>query len=321
MSTAWLSRDANLVRIITADQLRGQGLTFDRIRTMVRTGSLIRVGRGCYVDPAEAEQFLRRPEGCHLLAAGSALAGSGPDLVASHTTAALIHGLDLLERPGDLVTLTRARASGYRGSKLGVKLTAAELPPSHVMVRCGLRVTTPARTVVDLARALPFRAGVVTADHALAQRQTTKDELRHVLAACRQWPGVARAAEVVDFATSLSESALESIARVAFRDCGLPPPALQVWVEHESFVGRADFLWKEKNTVGEADGAFKYENPARARRQLWRDARLRDAGFEVVHFTWREINDKPEQVAASIRAAFERGRYASPRSANRRASA
>lgn len=282
---------------------------------MVRTGSLIRIGRGCYVNSTEAEPFLRRPEGRHLLAAGAALAGSGTDLVASHTTAALIHGLDLLEQPDDQVTLTRARASGYRGSKPGARLTAAELPARHVTVRYGLRVTTPARTVVDLARVLPFRSGTVTADHALELRQVTKGELRQVLATCRQWPGVTRAAEVVEFANGLSESALESIARVAFRDCGLPPPELQVWVDHERFVGRTDFLWKESNTIAEADGALKYKDPDRARRQLWRDSRLRDAGFEVVHFTWQEINETPEQVAASIRTAFERGKYASTRSA------
>jgi very-short-patch-repair endonuclease len=40
--------------------------------------------------------------------------------------------------------------------------------------------------------------------------------------------------------------------------------------------------------------------------QLHRDARLRQAGFEVVHFTWSEIIREPDQVAASIRAAFRR---------------
>jgi Protein of unknown function (DUF559) len=225
-----------------------------------------------------------------------------------------------LERPGDLVTLTRDRVSGYRGSKTGIRLTAAELPPSHIAVKYGLRVTTPARTVVDLARVLPFRAGVVTADHALEMRLVTKDELRAVLATCNRWPGVKRAVEVVEFANGLSESALESIARVAFRDLGLPPPELQVWVEHERFAGRADFLWRDTNTIGEADGALKYENPSRARRQLWRDSRLRDAGFEVVHFTWQEITDTPEQVAASIRTAFERGKHASTRPATRQVS-
>jgi predicted transcriptional regulator of viral defense system len=310
-----LSGDANLIRIITADQLLARGLTFERIRTLVRRGTLIRVGRGRYVTAKSAAPVLRLPEGRHLVAAGAALAGSGPHLVASHTTAARIHGLDLLDRPDDTVMLTQARGKGTRHPPKGTRLTAAALPASHVTVRYGLRVTTVARTVVDLARVLPFRAGVVTADAALDMRKVTKDELREILASSARWPGLARARDVVEFADGLSESVLESIARAAFRDLGLPPPQLNVWVGGDDVVGRADFLWEQFNTIGEADGALKYKDPDRARRQLWRDSRLRDAGFEVVHFTWQEIDETPERVAASIRAAFERGKRLSTRSA------
>lgn len=316
-----LSGEDNLVRIITTDELRSRGFSLERIKTLTRRGTLVRLGRGFYVTAKAAEPFLRRPEGRHVLAAGAALVGSGPGLVASHTTAARIHGLELLEWPDDVVTLTRSRGAGSRRSVKGVRLTEAAVPANHVTVRYGLKVTTAARTVVDLARVLPFRAGTVTADHALELRRVTKDELRQVIVACRQWPGVTRAAEVVEFANGLSESALESIARVAFRDLGLPPPQLNVWVGGDDVVGRADFLWEQFNTIGEADGKLKYKDPDRARRQLWRDSRLRDAGFEVVHFTWREINETPERVAASIRASFERGRYLSTRTATGRAPA
>ena len=44
----------------------------------------------------------------------------------------------------------------------------------------------------------------------------------------------------------------------------------------------------------------------RARMQLERDALLRAAGFEVVHFTWRELLVTPGQVLRSIRTAFRR---------------
>jgi very-short-patch-repair endonuclease len=72
-------------------------------------------------------------------------------------------------------------------------------------------------------------------------------------------------------------------------------------------VGRADFLWRRYGTIGEADGAIKYATTERAVSQLRRDAALRAAGFQVVHFTWQEIMKTPGQVAASIREAFRRG--------------
>jgi len=120
---------------------------------------------------------------------------------------------------------------------------------------------------------------------------------------------------VVEFADGLSESPLESIARAVFRDCGLPRPALQVRIAGDEFIGRVDFLWEKYRTVAEVDGAMKYTDPYRARAQLRRDKKLREAGYEVVHFDWREIMSDPEAVAASIRAAFRRGQRRPPGSA------
>jgi very-short-patch-repair endonuclease len=116
------------------------------------------------------------------------------------------------------------------------------------------------------------------------------------------------ATDVVEFADGLAESVLESIARAVFRDGGLPQPALQVRIGGDQFIGRVDFLWKRYRTIAEVDGAMKYADPRRARAQLRRDKQLREAGYEVVHFDWREITSEPDMVIASIRAAFRRGR-------------
>jgi very-short-patch-repair endonuclease len=118
----------------------------------------------------------------------------------------------------------------------------------------------------------------------------------------------------VEFSDARSESAFESISRVVFREQRLPPPELQIWVGGDGLViGRVDFLWRRYRTIAEADGAAKYQNPDRARRQLRRDAELRAAGFEIVHFTWGELHMAPAQVAQSIRMAFRRGVASSAR--------
>jgi very-short-patch-repair endonuclease len=149
---------------------------------------------------------------------------------------------------------------------------------------------------------------VVTADSALHTKQTSRGELREIVQACARWPGIQRARDVVEFCDGRSESVFESISRVVFREHRLPPPELQVWVGGDDQVaGRVDFLWRKYRTVAEADGAAKYSDPTRARMQLQRDARLREAGFEVVHFGWQELQLAPGQVTDSIRAAFARG--------------
>jgi very-short-patch-repair endonuclease len=301
-------RDEPLVRIMTAAGLAKAGLSPAAIRTRLKRGDLIRVGVGFYVTAAVAARIRSRAHGDRLLAAAVAVAGRGPGTAASHQTAAIIQDLDLLGRPAAGVTVTRSPGTGSEQGRPGVGLKTAQLPRSQVVTRCGVSVTSVARTVVDVARSSSFRAGVVTADSALRLKLTTKEELGSVLATCRQWPGSARAAQVIAFADRRSESALESVCRVAFRDLGLPPPQLQIRVGNEfDELARVDFLWREFSTIAEADGAIKYADPDRARQQLWRDARLHEAGFQVVHITWNDITRYPDNVAAALRAAFQRG--------------
>jgi very-short-patch-repair endonuclease len=216
----------------------------------------------------------------------------------------VLHGIDLIGNLGD-VSLTGPASTGRNGSS-GVHVYTTELPAEHIIAWCGVLVTTTARTVIDLARTASFSEGVVAADSCLRKKLATKSQLDAVLATSPRRRGAALAARVVRFATELAESALESIARVAFAEQGLPAPRLQVWIATADgdVIGRADFYWEEHNTVAEVDGAMKYEDPNRARAQLRRDKRLREAGYEVVHFTWYDITAQPAEVAASIRAAF-----------------
>jgi hypothetical protein len=276
-----------------------------QVRRMVRRGVLLPVGRGVYAHATVAAQMASDPVGEHALRLASVLAVTKPGEAGSHHSAAVLHGLHLLGPTPPDVAVTRPPVGSQKG-RLGVHLHIAALPPDHVTTRGGIRLTSVARTVVDLDRASSFRSGVVVADSALRSNQTSKAELQSVITDCARWPGISRAKLVVEFADGRSESVLESISRVAFRDQGLPAPELQVWVggDDEGVIGRADFLWRRYNTIGEADGAVKYKDTARAISQLRRDAQLRAAGFEVVHFTWDEIARTPSRVAASLREAF-----------------
>jgi len=280
---------------------------------MVQRGELLRIGWGYYATADLADLIPRLPTGRLLLAAGAAAAALGPSAAVSHQTAAQLHGLSLLGPPPARLCVTRPPGAGSRSGRSGVRVHCAALPAEHVGGRLAVPVTTVPRTVIDLARVLDFRAGVVVADSALQQKLTSKKELRAVIVACPRWPGVRGAAQVVEFADSRAESPLESLARVMFADCGLPTPELQVEIRDDEFIGRVDFLWREFRTIAEVDGAGKYDDRNRAMRQLRRDKRLREAGYEVVHFDWKEINGDPGYVAASLRAAFDLGGRAAAR--------
>lgn len=264
------------------------------------------VRRGAFATRPAAVAAGRDPCRAHALQVAAVRASVGPDAVGSHHSAALIHGFDLLKRPApQLVTLTcRPRRRRRSRPAAGIVFRTAELPDRHVTSACGTTVTTRARTVIDLARTLPFIEAVVVADSALRSGKTTRQELTDICDDCPRWPGIDKARRVVAFSNGLAESVLESCARVTFDGFGLEPPELQVTVRGPGFACRADFCWERHKTIAEADGLAKYAAGEDMLAQFRRDRLLRDAGYKVVHFTWRELFDTPALVVARVRMAF-----------------
>lgn len=287
-------------------QWRDRGLSPAMIRSLVRSGDLVRIRHGVYASRRAVSWAGTDPVRCHVLSVLAVRATVSPHAVASHHSAATLHRLALLAAPpADVVTLTLPPAKPWNRTRPArVRFHAARLPPEHVTRLYRLPLTTAARTVVDLARALPFLDGVITADSALSQEKTTRPELLEVLRAGRNWPGARRAGRVVAFADERAESPLESAARVVFDQSGLPAPELQATVQLPAAAARADFLWREARVIAEADGLGKYNDRKDLLAQFERDRLLRDAGYQVIHFTWRELFETPGVVIARIRAAI-----------------
>lgn len=232
------------------------------------------------------------------------LTTSSRPVAASHETAARLHGLDLLtEPPEELITLTRppGNATGHKNS---TRFVAAELFRGHVTRCLGVPVTTPARTVIDLARTLPFMDGVVVADSALHARLVTKAQLAAVLDRCGGWPGGDRARRVVEFSDGRAESVLESCARVVFERNGLEPPELQVYIRTAEVDYRVDFYWPRYRTIAEADGKKKYTDPSTAIGQLKRDELLRETGRHVLHFNWQDVFYREPRLIGRLTETF-----------------
>jgi hypothetical protein len=216
--------------------------------------------------------------------------------------------------PADAVWLTRPPASARNQRRPDIVVRRARLEPVDRTRHLWLPVTSAARTVVDLARALPFREGIVTVDHAL-RSGVPPAELDGVLDRQFGWPGIARARKTVAFGDPRAESVFESIARAAFAEAGLPPPILQVqfWDGCAWILDRVDFWWPQFRTVGEADGLAKYDSddPEERRRLLrrhyQRDQRLSDRAVELVHFGWEDLLDPRSKLPSRFQAAFARG--------------
>ena len=293
----------------SASQWRASGISPPLLRSLVRSGELIRMRQGVYATKRAVDWAGADPVRAHVLKVLAATATAGGNAVASYQSAALLHRLSLLtSSPAGTVTLTLPPDKKWnRAQPADVVFHASELPKEHVTRLYNLPVTTVARTVADLARTLPFMDAVVAADSALSQEKVTKPEVHRVLDECKGWPGVRQARRVIDFADERAESPLESAARVVFAEAGLDPPELQVTIHGDEFAAVVDFLWRPHKVIAEADGLVKYNDRKDLLAERERDHQLREAGYVVVHFTWKELfQNAGEPVTNRIRSALRR---------------
>jgi hypothetical protein len=291
--------------LVAVEGSRGASVGHDRglLAAACRRGELVRVRRGWYIGAATWQSMSADER----YATEVAVAAGGFGSVAlSHWSAAALLALPMVGRRGSSIHVTHAPSSGGRSSRGVVRHASAG--QVDVVVIDGVRVTSAARTVVDLARAGGLLAGVCAADHALRESTTTTDELARQIDSLGCARGVRNARAAIGFATAESESVGESLSRVRMHQLGVPAPALQhVVADAHGFVGRVDFWWPRAGVVGEFDGRQKYgvaagDDPRAAAERLWdekrREDRIRATGVTVVRWTWADAWSGGPMVAA-----------------------
>ncbi|SDT43231.1 Transcriptional regulator, AbiEi antitoxin, Type IV TA system [Friedmanniella luteola] len=294
--------------VLTRDLLAA-GYSPAEVARLVRSGELVRLRRGAYRTAADLEPDAETRHRQLLLATVPLLA---PDSVLSHRSAAVVLGLPVVGALGRVeITRSSVTSGKVRGA---VHLRAAPLPDDEVTSVDGWQVTTPARTVVDLARTLPLGPAVAAGDAAL-RAGTSVEEVESVLASSAGRPGLAAARRACRSLDGRSESAGESLSRVVLHRLGLPPSGLQHEVRSAdgALVGRCDFVWEEQRTLGEFDGRVKYGRllrpGQRAEDVLWaeklREDALRDLGWQIVRWTWADL-DREIVLADRLHRAFRR---------------
>jgi very-short-patch-repair endonuclease len=261
------------------------------------------------LDQARGHSGRYRERDQELIQIARAAARSRRGSVISHRSAALIHGLPLLGRVPVEPSLTVPPRAADRTS--AAHIHRATLPAAEVVCVDGVRVTSVARTIIDLGRWLPAHDAVAAADYALHEHLTTSAEVETVLLRCWNWPRIGRASRSLSLTDARSESALESISRLTLGWLRLPSPELQTVIRdaHGALLGRVDFYWDEFGVVGEADGSGKYESSGTSLLdEKRRQERLEHAGLVVIRWGWDDITRHPSELRTRLRSAFDRGR-------------
>ncbi|GAA1650897.1 hypothetical protein [Nocardia ninae] len=290
-----------------------RGYTDHDIRQLYRGREWRRLGHGCYIE--EADFSSRDSAGQHRILIESTLPALASDTIVSHQSAAVLYKLPLWATALELVHVTRNRRNGGRVRR-ALKVHCAPIADGVVEID-GWWTTSPARTMVDLARTLPFEQAVVAGDAALRMLGVTGSELALELEFAHRRSGISQARRTIDFLDARSESVGESRSRVMFWRYGLPIPSQQGEVRSATgeFLGRVDFYDPETGVVGEFDGQVKYgrllkpgQEPGDVvfKEKLREDA-LRDAGLRMVRWTWQDLTG--ESAVRRRQRAIDQARH------------
>ena len=298
------SPDRDLPPLVLRPAALRRGFGDDEIAQMRRRKTWTSLQRGAYVVGQPALTARAR----HLLVLHATLSGLRTPAVVSHVSAAVLPGLPLWGMSLHQVHITR-RPPARTDSGTRLRSHAARLPDDDIVLVGSIPVTAVARTVVDLARTLPFAAALAVADAALHQGSTTDADLRAVLDAAAGSRGARAARRVIEAADGRSESVGESRSRAIMIELGLPLPDLQVEVRDADgvLIGRCDFGWEAQRLLGEFDGRVKYGRLLRPGQEPGdvvfaekrREDALRDENWGMVRWVWREL-DSPATVGRRI---------------------
>jgi very-short-patch-repair endonuclease len=278
--------------IVTAAELRECGLTSNAISARKRIGWLHQLYRGVY-----ALGHPNPPWEGRLLAAVKAC---GPDALLSHYSAAELWGfVDRLDRLPDVTV----GASGSRNRR-GIRIHRSEsLALEDRRVHAAIPVTSPARTLLDLASMLDEHRVRRAVRRAQGLGRVTLRQLGRVLDRYprRRGSGVVRAAIGAGAAPTRSER--ESDVLDLIIDGGLAHPD----VNRPLLIGGRrvipDFRWPKQHLVLEVDSTAWHENPLARADDRERQALLEAYGERVVRVHWREAILRPARTLRQLAAA------------------
>jgi very-short-patch-repair endonuclease len=275
---------------ITYEQLLNGGLTRSAIRARVARQTLVPVFHRVYVAGDPTLIPLAR-ETAALLSLG--------DAVLSHRSAAAVWGLT---KP-DSKTIHVTVASRPR-PRQGITLhRVSALHPTDICAHRNLRLTSPARTMIDFAAQASSSELADAFGRARGQRLLSDATLS---AALQRAPGNHPGAAVIrtlnrdDPGSTYTRSRAERRVRRLMKQAELPQPL--VGASLNGFT--VDFLWPDARLILEVDGHDTHGDRLAFEEDRRRDQIQIAAGYTVIRITWRQLCEEPMAVLARIAQAL-----------------
>jgi predicted transcriptional regulator of viral defense system len=276
--------------VVTRTQLLEAGISDREIIGRLRKGALIPVHRGVYRVGHRAPSLEARYM--------AAVRACGNGAVLSGKAAARLLELFKGTPPDPEVTAPGARrVPGIRTGR------SRGLDRRDVTSWRGIPVTTPARTMVDLAGRIPLDPLARAFHEAGIKHGTTPHEVEEALGRRANAPGAAALRSVIHGDVPVTLSVLEARFLRLLREAGLPLP------ETNRYAGekRVDCRWPALRLTVELD-SYRYHSSRYAweqDRRREREARARDDEFR--RYTYGDVVDEPEPMLAELTALLAYG--------------
>jgi very-short-patch-repair endonuclease len=274
--------------VITGEQLRSAGLGRGAVAHRVKVRTMQRLHTNVYLLGAAPPTPMAR--------ARAAALAYGADAVVSHRSAASLYGL-LQDTGGDVDVTVVGRCPRQ---KPGIRRhRVAALARSDVTVMKGLRITSVARTICDLAATESARDTEHAFQEALFREVVTDRSLEAVL----DREPTRRGAPVIRSLIKdprLTRSERERRLLRLIKAAQLPKPLTNVPIHGY----KADIYWPQHHLILEFDGWQGHGHRLAFEKNRKRDQVLIANGLRVMRVTDRQLTHEPIAIVARIAQAL-----------------
>jgi hypothetical protein len=273
---------------INHDQLIAIGVSDSSIARRIRSGRLYRVHRGVY--------SVGRPPTTPLERASAAVLACGPGAALSHASAMTLWGFSKHWSTPFEVTVSRDR----RPTGIKVRL-ATTLGRRDIRIQLGIRVTSPARTLLDNAPRLNDRQLKRAVKEAIVSSHVKKDHLTDLLDRHPHHPGTKYLAPFVALSGHTARSGPELGFPAFCERWDLPCPQMNFPIA--GYV--VDAYFPDHELIVELDSHVYHLNPISFETDRDRDADTLLAGVPTVRITHERMTQTPRKEADRLKAILE----------------
>ena len=279
--------------VVARSQLMELGMGRRAIDERLRRGRLHLLHRGVY---AAGHRVLSR-EGRWM----AAVLAAGPEAVLSHRSAGVLWGLTPAWR-GEIEVTTPRRVRARRG----ICVHRSALADDESTVVDGIPVTSPFRTLLDLAGGLKMRQLELAWNELEVRGLTDLMPLRELIA---RYPGRRGSANL---RALLEGAGSDGVTRNEFEESfiglvdkhGQSRPRVNADLKVRDRFFEIDCLWERERLAVELDGGA-HRTRRRFESDRQRDRMLIAEGWRTARVTWRQLRDEPDAVIADLHLALQ----------------